>query len=29
MALMCPATTQSDIDTHTKVFASALDELTS
>jgi len=29
MALMCPATTQSDIATHTKVFASALAELSS
>jgi glutamate-1-semialdehyde 2,1-aminomutase len=29
MALMCPATTQSDIDTHSRVFASALDELVS
>jgi len=29
MALMCPATTQSDIDTHTKAFACALDELVS
>ncbi len=29
MALMCPATTESDIDVHTKIFASAARELTS
>lgn len=29
MALMCPATTASDIDTHTNIFASAAGELTS
>ncbi|HMI51236.1 MAG TPA: aspartate aminotransferase family protein [Candidatus Saccharimonadales bacterium] len=29
MALMCPATTPSDIDAHTKAFACALDELVS
>ena len=29
MALMCPATTESDIDAHTKIFASATSELTS
>jgi glutamate-1-semialdehyde 2,1-aminomutase len=29
MALMSPATTESDIDAHTKIFASAADELTS
>ncbi|HKV61121.1 MAG TPA: aspartate aminotransferase family protein [Candidatus Acidoferrum sp.] len=29
MALMCPATTESDIDAHTKIFASAAHELTS
>ncbi len=29
MALMCPATTEADIDAHTKVFASAAAELTS
>jgi glutamate-1-semialdehyde aminotransferase len=28
MALMCPATTESDIDTHTKIFADAVRELT-
>jgi glutamate-1-semialdehyde 2,1-aminomutase len=28
MALMCPATTEADIDTHTKIFASAAAELT-
>jgi glutamate-1-semialdehyde 2,1-aminomutase len=28
MALMCPATTESDIDTHTAVFAEAVRELT-
>jgi glutamate-1-semialdehyde 2,1-aminomutase len=27
MALMCPATTESDVDRHTQVFASAVDEL--
>jgi glutamate-1-semialdehyde 2,1-aminomutase len=27
MALMCPATTTADVDTHTEVFAAALDEL--
>ena len=27
MALMCPATTEADIDLHTKIFAEALDEL--
>jgi hypothetical protein len=29
MALMCPATTEADIDAHTKIFASAALELTS
>jgi hypothetical protein len=29
MALMSPATTPADIDTHTKIFASATRELTS
>jgi glutamate-1-semialdehyde 2,1-aminomutase len=29
MALMCPATTEADIDLHTKIFASAAQELTS
>ena len=29
MALMCPATTTADIDAHTKIFASAAQELTS
>src|SRR4029077_15676753 len=29
MALMCPATTESDIDAHNKIFASATAELTS
>jgi len=29
MALMCPATSESDIDAHTKIFASAAAELTS
>ena len=29
MALMCPATTEADIDAHTKIFASAAAELTS
>jgi glutamate-1-semialdehyde 2,1-aminomutase len=28
MALMCPATTESDIDTHTSIFADAVRELT-
>jgi glutamate-1-semialdehyde 2,1-aminomutase len=28
MALMCPATTESDIDTHTTIFANAVRELT-
>lgn len=28
MALMCPATTEADIDRHTEVFAAAVDELT-
>jgi glutamate-1-semialdehyde 2,1-aminomutase len=27
MALMCPATTEADVDTHTELFAQALDEL--
>ncbi len=27
MALMCPATTQADVDTHTEVFGAAVDEL--
>jgi glutamate-1-semialdehyde 2,1-aminomutase len=27
MALMCPATTKADVDAHTAVFASAVDEL--
>ncbi|HEX6518748.1 MAG TPA: transaminase [Streptosporangiaceae bacterium] len=27
MALMCPATTETDVDTHTAVFASAVDDL--
>jgi glutamate-1-semialdehyde 2,1-aminomutase len=27
MALMCPATTEADVDRHTEVFAEALDEL--
>ena len=27
MALMCPATTKADVDTHTAVFAAAVDEL--
>ncbi|MEO8229078.1 MAG: aspartate aminotransferase family protein [Chloroflexota bacterium] len=27
MALMCPATTEADVDRHTEVFAAALDEL--
>jgi len=27
MALMCPATTEADVDRHTQVFASAVDEL--
>jgi hypothetical protein len=29
MALMCPDTTASDIDAHTKIFAAAAAELTS
>jgi glutamate-1-semialdehyde 2,1-aminomutase len=29
MALMCPSTTESDVDTHTKIFAAAVAELTS
>jgi glutamate-1-semialdehyde aminotransferase len=29
MALMCPATTKSDVDAHTKIFAAAVAELTS
>jgi hypothetical protein len=29
MALMSPATTEADIDIHTKIFASAAAELTS
>jgi glutamate-1-semialdehyde 2,1-aminomutase len=28
MALMCPATAESDIDVHTRVFAEASGELT-
>jgi glutamate-1-semialdehyde 2,1-aminomutase len=28
MALMCPDTTEQDVDTHTEVFAAALAELT-
>jgi glutamate-1-semialdehyde 2,1-aminomutase len=28
MALMCPATTEADVDRHTQVFADAVDELT-
>jgi glutamate-1-semialdehyde 2,1-aminomutase len=28
MALMCPATTESDIDMHTTIFADAISELT-
>ena len=28
MALMCPATTEADIDLHTKIFAEASRELT-
>ncbi|MEU1303158.1 hypothetical protein [Streptomyces shenzhenensis] len=28
MALMCPDTTERDVDTHTEVFAAALAELT-
>jgi glutamate-1-semialdehyde 2,1-aminomutase len=28
MALMCPATTEADVDLHTEVFRSALDALT-
>jgi glutamate-1-semialdehyde 2,1-aminomutase len=27
MALMCPATTQSDVDSHTEIFALAVAEL--
>ena len=27
MALMCPATTEADVDTHTQIFATAADEL--
>jgi glutamate-1-semialdehyde 2,1-aminomutase len=27
MALMCPATSQADVDRHTEVFAAAVDEL--
>ena len=27
MALMCPATTEADVDRHTEVFAAAVDEL--
>ena len=27
MALMCPATTEADVDTHTALFAAALAEL--
>jgi hypothetical protein len=27
MALMCPTTTQADVDRHTEVFAQAVDEL--
>jgi hypothetical protein len=27
MALMCPATTEADVDAHTKVFAEACAEL--
>jgi hypothetical protein len=27
MALMCPATTKDDVDTHTELFADAADEL--
>jgi hypothetical protein len=27
MALMCPATTQADVDLHTEVFGQAVDEL--
>jgi glutamate-1-semialdehyde 2,1-aminomutase len=27
MALMCPATTEADVDRHTQAFASAVDEL--
>jgi len=29
MALMCPATTEADIDLHTKIFAATVRELTS
>ena len=28
MALMCPATTEGDVDRHTEAFQGALDELT-
>jgi hypothetical protein len=27
MALMCPATTEADVDTHTQIFAAAADAL--
>jgi glutamate-1-semialdehyde 2,1-aminomutase len=27
MALMCPATSESDVDRHTEVFGEAIDEL--
>jgi glutamate-1-semialdehyde 2,1-aminomutase len=27
MALMCPATTEADVDTHTEVFAAAVADL--
>jgi len=27
MALMCPATTEADVDRHTEAFAEAVDEL--
>jgi hypothetical protein len=27
MALMCPATTEADVDLHTEVFAACVDEL--
>ena len=27
MALMCPATAEADVDTHTQIFAAAADEL--
>ena len=29
MALMCPATTDADVDAHTELFASAADDLIS